>query len=217
MADYLTNNANSSSYTVNGDSKATTDNGKVGTDADGNKTITFVRTINVGAQNDSDWTVKEVSGVVNTKSDKAFYTLHNDDDELVSNRALDKNSSWQTDQVRTNAAGEKQYRVSTHEWIPESDVTFEGTETDTDTGSTTDPEGGLTVTKLAKNKIVAVSTEGMVYYLYNSKGVRSDTRALGGGTTWQVDKTAVDADGNIYYGVSTDEFVKGGEGVGLID
>lgn len=216
---YLASNSNSSSYTVNGASKATTDNGKVGTDADGNKTLTFVRTVSVNAKSDSAWTVKDADGIVTAKSDKEFYTLHNDNDELVSNRAISKNSPWRTDKVRTNAAGDKQYRVSTHEWIPESDVTFEGTEsgTDTDTGTTTDPEGGLTVTKLDKNKIVAVSTEGMVYYLYNSKGVRSDTRALGGGTTWQVDKIAKDADGNTYYGVSTDEFVKAGEGVGLVD
>ncbi|WP_125713664.1 SLAP domain-containing protein [Companilactobacillus kedongensis] len=215
---YLATNNNNSTYTINGTSKAATDNGKVSVDANGYKTITFVRTVDVSQA--SEWTVKDVKGVVNTHSDKAYYTLHNDDDELVSNRALDKNSSWQTDKVRTDRNGNKQYRVSTHEWIPASEVDFEGTEidtgTDTDTGSTTDPEGGLTVTKLAKNKIINVSTEGMVYYLYNSKGVISDTRALGGGTSWQVDKTAVDADGNVYYGVSTDEFVKAGEGVSLV-
>ncbi|MFD1418344.1 hypothetical protein [Companilactobacillus keshanensis] len=209
---YLKANSNSSTYTVNGSSKTTTDNGKVGTDADGNTTLTFVRTVNVAAQSDSDWTVKDVKGIVKTNSDKAFYTLHNDADELVSNRALDKNSSWQTDKVRTNTAGDKQYRVSTHEWIPSTDVTFDGSEIDT---GTTDPAGALTVTKLDKNKIINVSTSGMVYFLYNSKGVKSDTRALGGGTSWQVDKTATDAAGNTYYGVSTDEFVKVGEGVTL--
>ncbi|MFD1418343.1 hypothetical protein [Companilactobacillus keshanensis] len=212
LATYLKTNSNSSTYTVNGSSKTTTDNGKVGTDTDGNTTITFVRTVKVGAQSDTDWTVKDVKGIVKTNSDKAYYTLHNDADELVSNRALDKNSSWQTDKVRTNAAGAKQYRVSTHEWIPEADVNFEGT--DIDTGSTSD---GLTITKLDKNKIVNVSSSGMVYFLYNSKGVKSDTRALGGGTSWQVDKTATDAAGNTYYGVSTDEFVKVGEGVSLAE
>ncbi|MFC6322608.1 SLAP domain-containing protein [Companilactobacillus baiquanensis] len=210
LATYLTSNSNSSSYTINGASKTESDNGKVS-----GSTITFVRTVKVGAENESDWTVKDASGVVNTKTDKEFYTLHNDNDELVSNRALAKGSSWQTDKVRTNAAGEKQYRVSTHEWIPAENVNFTGSESGTDTGSTTDPEGALTVTKLDKNKIVNISTSGMVYFLYNSKGVRSDTRALGGGTSWQVDKTATDAAGNTYYGVSTDEFVKAGEGVSL--
>jgi len=203
------------SYTVNGVNASTTDNGQLIKDASGNITgIKMVRAINVTKDGaNSDWTVKDVKGVLNTKSDKAFYTLHNDADQLVSNRALDKNSAWQTDKVRTNAAGAKQYRVSTHEWIPAEDVTFEGS--DVDTGSTTDPEGALTVTKLDKNKIVNISTTGMVYFLYNSKGVKSTTRALGGGTAWQVDKTAKDAAGNVYYGVSTDEFVKAGEGVSL--
>ncbi|WP_125713662.1 hypothetical protein [Companilactobacillus kedongensis] len=203
------------SYTVNGVNASTTDNGQLIKDASGNITgIKMVRAINVTKDGaNSDWTVKDVKGVLNTKSDKAFYTLHNDADQLVSNRALDKNSAWQTDKVRTNASGAKQYRVSTHEWIPAEDVTFEGS--DVDTGSTTDPEGALTVTKLDKNKIVNISTTGMVYFLYNSKGVESTTRALGGGTAWQVDKTAKDAAGNVYYGVSTDEFVKAGEGVSL--
>ncbi|KRK64618.1 hypothetical protein FC72_GL002026 [Companilactobacillus tucceti DSM 20183] len=210
LATYLTSNSNSSTYTINGSSKTETDNGKVS-----GKTITFVRTVTVGSKDDSAWTVKDADGIVTAKSDKQFYTLHNDNDELVSNRAISKNSPWRTDKVRTNAAGEKQYRVSTHEWIPESDVTFNGTESGNDSGSNTDPEGALTVTKLDKNKIVNVSTSGMVYFLYNSKGVKSDTRALGGGTAWQVDKIAKDAAGNTYYGVSTDEFVKAGEGVVL--
>lgn len=202
-------------YTVNGVNASTTDNGQLVKDADDNITgIKMVREINVTKDGaNSDWTVKDVKGIVNTKSDKNFYTLHNDADELVSNRALSKNSAWQTDKVRTNAAGDKQYRVSTHEWIPAENVSFEGSETDT--GSTTDPEGALTVTKLDKNKIINISTSGMVYFLYNSKGVKSDTRALSGGSSWQVDKTAVDAAGNTYYGVSTDEFVKAGEGVSL--
>jgi hypothetical protein len=73
----------------------------------------------------------------------------------------------------------------------------------------------LTVTKLANNKVINLSTPGTVYFLYNKDGVRSDVRSLAGGSAWQIDKTATDAAGNTYYGVSTNEFVKAGEGVSL--
>ncbi|MFD1418341.1 hypothetical protein [Companilactobacillus keshanensis] len=176
-------------------------------------TFSYVRAINVGSEEAANWTVKDESGVVTTKTDKTYYTMKNDDNNTISNRALAANTSWQYDQTRTDKDGNVQYRVSTHEWVPAESVTVN----DNNGGGTTDPDGALTVTNLDTKKVLNLATPGMTYFLYNKDGKMSDTRALAGGTSWLVDKTATDAAGNTYYGVSTNEFVKAGEGVSLAD
>lgn len=176
--------------------------------------VTYIRAINVGSKEDAAWTVKDESGVVTTKNDKTYYTLKNDDNKTISNRALAANTSWQYDKTRTNANGDVQYRVSTHEWVPAESVNVND---GNNNGGSETPEGALTVTNLDSKKVVNLATPGMTYFVYNKDGVMSTTRALAGGSSWLVDKTAVDAAGNTYYGVSTDEFVKAGEGVSLAD
>src|SRR5699024_6035032 len=155
----------------------------------------LVREINVGSKNAASWTTTDESGVVTTKNDKTYYTLKNDDDKTISNRALAANTSWQYDKVRTNANGDKKYRLSTHEWVPAESVNVND---GNNNGGSETPEGALTVTNLDTKKVVNLATPGMTYFVYNKDGVMSTTRALAGGSSWLVDKTAVDAAGNTY-------------------
>ncbi|WP_125713649.1 hypothetical protein [Companilactobacillus kedongensis] len=151
-------------------------------------------------------TAKEISGVAITNSDKAYYHLYNDKNEELDHRALSANTHWQVDQVRT-INGIKQYRVSTHEWVNASDVTFlEHAEL---------PKA-LDITNLQELQKIDIA-EGASQRLYNANLESSSTRALGGGTSWLVDKIGVDESGAIYYGVSTNEFVKAGNGVTLVN
>ncbi|MFC6322602.1 SLAP domain-containing protein [Companilactobacillus baiquanensis] len=207
---YLKTEPSDGTYTINGVSYANTNNGTIvaGDDTTG-ATISLVREINVGSKEAASWTTTDETGVVTTKTDKTYYTMKNDDNDTITNRALAANTSWKYDQVRTNANGDVQYRVSTHEWVPAESVTVND---DNNSGSET-PEGALTVTNLDTKGVVSLATPGMTYFVYNKEGVMSTTRALAGGSSWLVDKTATDANGNTYYGVSTDEFVKAGEGV----
>lgn len=213
---YLNTVPSDGTYTINGVSYANTNNGTIDKGDGDTKgaTVSLVREINVGSKNAASWTTTDESGVVTTKNDKTYYTLKNDDDKTISNRALAANTSWQYDKVRTNANGDKQYRVSTHEWVPAESVNVND---GNNNGGSETPEGALTVTNLDTKKVVNLATPGMTYFVYNKDGVMSTTRALAGGSSWLVDKTAVDAAGNTYYGVSTDEFVKAGEGVSLAD
>ncbi|MFD1418346.1 hypothetical protein [Companilactobacillus keshanensis] len=155
-------------------------------------------------QNNND--VEEITGIVTTHTDQKSYALYNDDNVKIDNRALMANSSWQVDGVRT-VKGIKQYRVSTHEWVNASDVDF------VSNGEVTE---GMTVTKLDDPMQINLASHHDRYGLQNSKRENSKTRALAGGTSWLVDKIGTDMHGGIYYGVSTDEFVKAGDGVNIV-
>jgi len=74
----------------------------------------------------------------------------------------------------------------------------------------------LTVKHLDTTKEISLSTKHNIYKLQNAKQQVSTTRALAGGTDWLVDKIGTDANGDVYYGVSTDEFVKAGDGVSVV-
>lgn len=177
--------------------------------------IYYIREINVDKSNsnsnnnnnsNNSGNVQSISGVATTHNDNGFYFLYNDNNEKVDNRALGKNSSWKVDGVRT-INGVKQYRVSTHEWVNASDVDFD------ENGEITE---GMSVQKLDTPKQINLGTKHSRYGLHNSKLKLSTTRALAGGTSWIVDKVGTDSNGDTYYGVSTDEFVKAGDGVTLV-
>lgn len=147
-----------------------------------------------------------ISGIVTTHKDAKHYALYNDDNKKVTNRSLMANSSWKTDKLRT-VNGVKQYRVSTHEWVNASDVDFIA-------------DGAITENMIVKNlstpKEISLATNHRTYALQNSKKEVSKVRALSGGTNWKVDKIGTDMHGGIYYGVSTDEYVKADDGVSVI-
>ncbi|AKP67791.1 hypothetical protein [Companilactobacillus ginsenosidimutans] len=81
-------------------------------------------------------------------------------------------------------------------------------------GTTTTTPGGLSnVTELTGNHSVSLAgPSGFVYTLFSMSGTKSN-RGLAGETAWFTDKTATDANGNLYYRVSTDEWVEASSNV----
>lgn len=148
---------------------------------------------------------KDSPGIAIINHENNFYHLYNTNNELIDHRALAANSHWQVDKVRT-INGEKQYRVSTNEWIKASDVTFI---------ANAEVNYSMTITPLTQAQQITLDGDGH-YRLHNSDMEVSDHRALSGGTSWLVDKIGRDAHGGVYYGVSTNEFVKAGDGVNLV-
>ncbi|MQS89628.1 hypothetical protein [Companilactobacillus mishanensis] len=166
-------------------------------------TLTYVRSIVVGnAVTDAEWVTTPSKGVVTVKSSLAH--LYNDDNKMTT-RSLAPASGWQTDSYRTNSkTGQKQWHVSTHEWVNDTDVTFED---GTVTGD------GLGNFQNFDMKILTLDgPAGFVYTLFKADGTNA-TRGLAGLTAWQTDRSATDAAGNTYYRVSTDEWVRMGSGV----
>ncbi|WP_099973936.1 SLAP domain-containing protein [Lactobacillus terrae] len=163
-----------------------------------------IRKVNVADAPVSDgWTYSDLNGVVTTGS-KDVYTLKNDDNKDVANRALAGGTDWKTNSVRTNAAGEKQYRVATNEWINASDVTYK---------DSTNPGTGISnIQTLTGSHVVVLDTPGFVYPLYQQDG-KTSSRYVAGGTSWVTDQTGTDANGVVYYRVSTTEWVMAGQGV----
>jgi hypothetical protein len=82
------------------------------------------------------------------------------------------------------------------------------------TNTNTNNGAGLSnVSDLTGNHSVSLAEpSGFVYSLYGLSGSKSN-RGLAGGTAWYTDKTATDAKGNVYYRVSTDEWVEQSTGV----
>ncbi|MCH4009930.1 hypothetical protein [Companilactobacillus sp.] len=213
--------------------KVLTLNGEnVGSNAIKGNTITYVRTIQVGAgfvnpdnnnnnENNNNnntntengiWVEDSTIGTVQVKNSTA--SLYNDDNDIT-NRALAANSSWATDKSRVNSkTGLKQYHVSTHEWVNASDITF--TSKDGNTTNNNGSTSGLNnITDLQGYHAVKLDgPTGFVYALYSQNGTRSN-RGLAGLTSWYTDKSATDNQGNTYYRVSTDEWVRASTGVTL--
>ncbi|WP_125772073.1 hypothetical protein [Companilactobacillus furfuricola] len=170
-------------------------------------TIKLVRAIKVGDKevepSEDSWTETDAPGTVRVGNDLAH--LYDDNNKLTT-RSIAASTDWATDKYRTNdKTGEIQYHVSTHEWVNASDVTFY---------AKGDNGNGLgNVTDLGTGHVVTLDgPAGFVYTLFKSDGSNA-TRGLAGLTAWQTDKSATDAEGNTYYRVSTDEWVRAGSGV----
>jgi len=143
--------------------------------------------------NNDDWTYYNNHGVVTTKQDQNYYSINNQANKTIANRDLSERTSWLTDEYRTNREGVKQYRVATGEWIDTHDVIF---------------------VKDVK-QVVNLDETSNFYDLYDFEEQLVSNRALSEKTSWRVDKMATDADGNIYYRVATNEWVKQIKGVHL--
>ncbi|MCH4009927.1 hypothetical protein [Companilactobacillus sp.] len=174
-------------------------------------TLRFVREIQVGdpTPDKGEWEETASAGKVTVGNSIAH--LYNDDNDLTS-RSVAGNTDWATDKYRTNTkTGQIQYHVSTHEWVNATDVTFTGN--GNNGGNTNNGEGLTNVTDLQGTHVVNLAgPEGFVYTLFTLNGGQGN-RGLAGLTSWATDKTAQDANGNTYYRVSTDEWVRAGEGV----
>ena len=195
---------NDGSFTINGEIPGL---GEFKYDDAKKNEIRFVREIKVGNE-ESNWKVEDIKDGIVVVGDKVA-ALYNDDNQFIENRSLAKDTAWQTNKKRTNAKGEVQYRVSTHEWVNAADVKL------SQGSSTTDPETVFTDVQNLETPIV-VSLAGpssFNYYLYNSKGQMVTYRGLGGDSAWLVSKIAKDKDGNKMYRVSTDEWLMAGDGL----
>jgi hypothetical protein len=178
-------------------------------------TLTLTREIDVGLDN---YTNSEINGVVTTPitngSDPSNVTaLYDQKGNKVNGRALAQGTDWFTDTKRVNNnTGEVFYRVSTNEWVKASEVKY----ADKDTSGGGDENTGLTdITDLPSGSTVSLAgPAGFVYSLYGKDG-SSATRGLAGDSSWATDQQAKDANGNIYYRVSTNEWIMQGSGVTL--
>lgn len=169
-------------------------------------TISFVRTVKVSNTTDQ-WSTTDTTGVVTTKSASKYYTLKNDDNVTIANRALGANTPWRTDKVRTNQDGVKQYRVATGEWIDADNVVYSNGNNNSNNGS------GLTDIKTVSGVATLTKAKGYYMALFNDEGKAYDNKYLGSPSAWRVDRTAKGADGNTYYRVATSEWLQAGEGV----
>lgn len=186
--------------------------------------VTFVRQIKVGNNNTTNpnpdpnpnpnpdpdgekpigvWKPTAQSGVV-TVNNKVAYLVGNDG--TYTSRAMALGSKWATDQYRVNSAtGAKQYHVSTNEWVSADDVFYQDRL----------PDFFNNVSQLPNFQTVSLDgPDGFIYALYNTDGVRVD-RGLPGNTSWATDRRATDQQGNIYYRVSTNEWVRRSNGVSV--
>ena len=171
--------------------------------------ITFVRTV-VVSESEANWTVTANKGIVTTKSDSAYYTLKNDDNETIANRALAKNSAWITDQKRVDQDGNTQYRVATGEWIDANNVTF------SDSTSTDNAEGEYTDVQALNGKVTLDGPNSFVYFLFDNNGKQIANRAVNGDSAWYTDKKATNAAGKTVYHVATGEWLQEGSGVNYV-
>ena len=145
----------------------------------------------------SEWTVENIDGAVTTGNNSS-YSLVNTDGQSA-NRAIAGNTAWHTDKVRTDENGNKQYRVSTDEWINASSVSY------TAKNGTATPGSGLINVITYRGTIrLAADQNGKLFTLEGKPAGRS----LLADTVWRYDKRAQDSEGNYYFRVSTNEWLK---------
>ncbi|MCH4009933.1 hypothetical protein [Companilactobacillus sp.] len=149
------------------------------------------------------WKTEDHNGIVAVGSHVADLV---DEDSSYTTRSLAPHTKWQTNATRVNTVtGAKQYRVSTNEWVSAEDVNFQDAA----------PKFFNNVLQYPGYQTVHLAgPSGFIYALFNQDGVRLD-RALQGDSAWATDERATDFDGNIYYRVSTNEWVKTGNGVSV--
>ena len=153
-------------------------------------------------KNDEGWIYTSISGIVTTKPNQANYQLNNQNNSAIAGRELVKDSSWKTDQYRTNREGIKQYRVATGEWVDANDVVYEDA---VDTGVFRDGRKISGVINLDRTNIF--------YDLYSRENEIIEDYSLGEETSWKTDYKAQDVNGDTYYHVGDNEWIKAEKGV----
>ena len=156
----------------------------------------------INNKDDEGWIYTSISGIVTTKSNQANYQLDNQNNSAVAGRELVKDSSWKTDQYRTNREGVKQYRVATGEWVDANDVVYEDA---VDTGIFRD---GRKV-----SGIINLDRTNIFYDLYSRENEIIEDYSLGEETSWKTDYKAQDVNGDTYYHVGDNEWIKAEKGV----
>ena len=186
-------------------------NGSVdGIDYNANSLI-LKRVVKVGPANLATKDEK-VNGVVTVNtSDITTAPLYDEAGNVIVDRSLPNKSRWQTDIKRTvYANGQVFYRVSTHEYIKADQVTF--TANDASNSSDSTIKGDVVVTP--SEGVFTMDNLGALLWSKsddnNSMTVIAD-RYLPGQSAWRADKKAV-VNGNTFYRVSTNEWVKADKG-----
>ncbi|MQS90157.1 hypothetical protein [Companilactobacillus mishanensis] len=162
----------------------------------------------IGDQIIDDYSTLEVSDanrytVVNMKGvvTNGYATLPLINDETKSNRGVAPNSGWITDKYRIdNSTGKIQYRVSTHEWLPEESVTLSS---NANSGfvlrNFQDVDSGVTINIMDYNHASVT--------LYKANGdIWNYT--LPADSDWKITKVAYDQYGVCYYQVSNDAWLR---------
>ena len=155
---------------------------------------------------------EKVNGVVTVNtSDITTAPLYDEAGNVIADRSLPNKSRWQTDIKRTvYANGQVFYRVSTHEYIKADQVTF--TANDASNSSDSTIKGDVVVTP--SEGVFTMDNLGALLWSKsddnNSMTVIAD-RYLPGQSAWRADKKAV-VNGNTFYRVSTNEWVKADKG-----
>lgn len=174
-------------------------------------TLVLKRTVNVGSANLATKDEK-VNGVVTVNtSDITTAPLYDEAGNVIVDRSLPNKSRWQTDIKRTvYANGQVFYRVSTHEYIRADQVTF--TANDASNSSDSTIKGDVVVTP--SEGVFTMDNLGALLWSKsddnNSMTVIAD-RYLPAKSAWRADKKAV-VNGNTFYRVSTNEWVKADKG-----
>ncbi|MCH4009925.1 hypothetical protein [Companilactobacillus sp.] len=79
------------------------------------------------------YTDNKANGTVTTQSKTGTTKLYDPEGNVIKNRALGPNTDWYTDTQRVMNDGKVYYRVSTSEWVAETDINYYPTATTTAT------------------------------------------------------------------------------------
>jgi len=112
--------------------------------------------------------------------------LYTANGSLVNNRALGANTPWLIGKT-ANINGETMYQVSTNEYLRAEDSTISGDKAQPQT-----------------NKIIGRANSELK--LYNRRTGSMANRDLAKGSSWQIGKSFINKDGQIFVQVSTDEY-----------
>ncbi len=110
--------------------------------------------------------------------------LYKAEDELIANRILAPSSSWITDRKTYVINNSKYYRVATNEFVSANDVYV-----------------------YSPVSLIVTVNSNTYANIYNAKGQLVNNRALRNDTSWKTDSITY-INGDKYYRVATDEFVK---------
>lgn len=150
------------------------------------------------------WIYTSVNGIVTIKSDKDNYSIKDQKDSVIADRNLVKDSIWKTDEYRTNRQGIKQYRIATDQWIDSDAVIYERA---VDTGVFRDGRKISGVLNLDRTNIF--------YEVYSRENEIVEDYSLGEETSWKTDYKAQDVNGDTYYHIGDNEWIKDEKGVHL--
>lgn len=156
------------------------DNGNSGGSSNGNHNNGNHNNSENNNEDNQNSSSKDVKQTISTST--KLVNIYDEKGKLITNRILDKDSAWFSDQEYT-LDGTQYYRVSTGEYVKASDV----------------------YVYVSQDNVVHVQPDSIVY-LVDSQGKKITDRALGPSSAWFTDRYTM-INGQKYYRVATNEFV----------